>query len=281
MANIIDAIINLVNNPQIKLLEYSKSHNRANNMGAGLEEYVKDLFAGTVGENDQNSRNQKFSHVFSYTGNQNNPPDAMLSGGDAIEVKKIESNNSALALNSSYPKAKLFANSTLISKDCRECEDWDVKDMIYAIGVVNGSNLKSLALVGGTEYCADKETYEKARTTIKNGIEAIPNIEFAKTNELARVNRVDPLGITNLRIRGMWTIENPFTVFDYIYKKNETKQFNFFALIAKDKYFSFDNHQSLEDLAIRCKSLEIDDAKVKNPNNPSQLKDVKVIKFSI
>lgn len=116
MNNIISAIINLVENPKIELIRKGSSHNRANNMGEALEEYIKDLFANTVDIEDEQVRNAAISTTFSYLGNQNNPPDSMLHGGDAIEVKKIENKNSALALNSSYPKAKLFAVSPMIKK---------------------------------------------------------------------------------------------------------------------------------------------------------------------
>ncbi len=88
--NIIDAIINIVKNPILELKEYSISHNRANNMGEALEEYTKDLFSGTVFEKNENKRMEIISKVFSYLGNTNNPPDSILKGGDAIEVKKIE-----------------------------------------------------------------------------------------------------------------------------------------------------------------------------------------------
>lgn len=167
MSNIINAIIQLVKNPKFELRKYSESHNRANNMGEALEEYIKDIFAGTVNESDENIRNQKLSEVFSYLGNQNNPPDSMLRGGDAIEVKKIESNDSSLALNSSYPKAKLFADSPMIKNACRTCENWTVKDMIYAVGVVDDNNIKSLALVYGDDYCAEKSVYEQIKAVIK------------------------------------------------------------------------------------------------------------------
>lgn len=167
MANIIDAIIQLTLNPKTELREYSESHNRMNNMGEALEEYVKDLFAETVDEKDENLRNQKLAQVFSYLGNQNNPPDAMLHKGDAIEVKKIESNNSSLALNSSYPKAKLFVNNPMLKTACRKCEDWTVKDMIYAVGVVDENSLKSLTFVYGEDYCAEKEVYEQIKDVIK------------------------------------------------------------------------------------------------------------------
>ena len=281
MSNIINAIIQLVENPKFELRKYSESHNRANNMGEALEEYIKDIFAGTVNETDENIRNQKLSEVFSYLGNQNNPPDSMLWGGDAIEVKKIESNDSSLALNSSYPKAKLFADSPMIKKACRTCEDWTVKDMIYAVGVVDDNNIKSLALVYGDDYCAEKSVYEQIKSVIKTGVESITGVEFAETKELGRVNRVDPLGITYLRVRGMWGIENPFSVFDYVYKRDYNKKFNFMALINDDKYYSFDNYSDLENLCEKVEGLQIADVKIKNPNNPAQLKSAKLITYTV
>lgn len=281
MANIINAIIQIVTNPNFELKSYSESHNRANNMGEALEEYIKDIFAGTVGESDENLRNQKLAEVFSYLGNQNNPPDSMIRGGDAIEVKKIESNDAPLALNSSYPKAKLFADSPMIKKACRTCEDWTVKDMIYAVGVTDTNNLKSLALVYGDDYCAEKSVYEQIKSFIKAGVESINGVEFSETKELGRVNRVDPLGITYLRVRGMWGIENPFSVFDYIYKRDHSKKFNFMALINNEKFYSFDNYTELEELCDKIPNLNIKNVKIKNPNNPAQLKEAKLITFTV
>ena len=48
MNNIISAIKNLVENPKIELIRKGSRHNRANNMGEALEEYIKDLFTNTV-----------------------------------------------------------------------------------------------------------------------------------------------------------------------------------------------------------------------------------------
>lgn len=281
MNNIISAIINLVENPKIELIRKGSSHNRANNMGEALEEYIKDLFANTVDIEDEQVRNAAISTTFSYLGNQNNPPDSMLHGGDAIEVKKIENKNSALALNSSYPKAKLFAVSPMIKKECRECENWTVKDMIYAVGVVKGNNLESLAFVYGEDYCANKETYENIKTTIKNGIGSITAVEFTESKELGHVNRVDPLGITYLRIRGMWGIENPFTVFKYVYQCNQNNKFNFMCIINTDKFGSFENTSELYELVKTNNKLKIQDVHIKNPNNPVQLREAKLIAFEI
>ena len=101
MANVIDAIINLIENPIISLKQMYLGSNRVNNVGDALETYVQDLFIGQYDLPDD-LRLQQLSEIFSYKGNTSNPPDLMLKGGDAIEVKKIESRNSDLALNSSH-----------------------------------------------------------------------------------------------------------------------------------------------------------------------------------
>ena len=279
--NIIDAIINIVKNPILELKEYSISHNRANSMGEALEEYIKDIFSGTLFENDKNKRLEIISEVFSYLGNTNNPPDSILRGGDAIEVKKIENKSSSLALNSSYPKAKLYSNSSMITDACRNCEEWKEKDIIYAIGTCEKNKLTSLIFVYGEDYAAENKIYENVKNKIKFGIETINGLEFSETNEIGRVNRVDPLGITYFRIRGMWGIENPIKVFNYIYERDNTKQFNFMALINEDKYNSFFNREELENLEKENKYLEIRNVKIKNPNNPAQLRSAKLITFKI
>ena len=79
------------------------------------------VFANTLSCEDDYFRLQAYNDVFSYTGNQNNPPDIILKNGDAIEVKKVQGNANALALNSSYPKAKLYSDSTMITSNCRNC----------------------------------------------------------------------------------------------------------------------------------------------------------------
>lgn len=127
--NILNAIVNLVQTDSYKLKEFYDFHNRANNMGDALEEYIKDIFAGTYLVTNEQERIEKISKVFSYLGNNSNPPDAMLKNGDAIEVKKIENNNASLSLNSSYPKHKLFSDSQMISNSCRDAEDWNEKDV--------------------------------------------------------------------------------------------------------------------------------------------------------
>lgn len=169
----------------------------------------------------------------------------------------------------------------MISNACRDCEEWTARDMIYAVGVLKENNLKSLALVYGSEYCAEQSVYEKIRMAIKDGVERIEGIEFAETNELGRVNRVDPLGITYLRVRGMWHIENPFVTFSYIYKRNEDKNFTLMAIINEEKIKSFNNFTELVELSQQIAALHIEDKEIKDPNNPANLHKVKLITFTV
>lgn len=279
--NILKAIINLVQTPTYELKEFYNNHNRANNMGDALEEYIKDVFAGTYSIKDEQQRLEQISETFSYLGNNANPPDAMLKNGDAIEVKKIQNSNASLALNSSYPKHKLFSDSAMISNNCRYAEEWNEKDIIYAVGVVDENKLINLSFVYGLDYCASEETYTKIKSKIKDGVEAIPGVEISETRELGRVNKVDPLGITYLRVRGMWGIENPWTVFKYVYERELNKEFNFFSIINEEKYadFSKEDRKEFEDF-VNNSDLNMTKVKIKNPDNPAILNVAYLITYS-
>ncbi len=159
MTNLLKTIVRIIEGPIISVQDHYSGNNRANSAGDALEEYIKDSFADSFDCTDT-QRLEKWNEVFSYLGNQNNPPDIMIKLGDAIETKKVESSGSALALNSSYPKAKLYSASPMITSACRTCEDWDKKDMIYAVGHVVNKQLKCLWFVYGDCFAAEKETYE-------------------------------------------------------------------------------------------------------------------------
>lgn len=279
MTNTLQAIINIYKCPVYDTGTHYKSSNRANNMGDALEHFIKDSFANSYNSNEAEAV-LAHNYVFAYLGNQNNPPDAILKNGDAIEVKKIQSAGSALALNSSYPKSKLCSDSSMLTTACKNSDGgkWKEKDMLYAVGVVNNTSIKQLCFVYGEDYAASKDIYERIRTQLINGILEISDIEFAETDELGRINRVDPLGITYLRIRGMWHIENPFNVFKYIYKNDSNKDFNFVAIINENKYLSFPKEDitKLENE----KGIRINEVQIKDPNNPAEMKKAKVITFA-
>ena len=280
MSNFLDAINNICSNPVIELKQHLSGLNRMNDKGKNLEIYIQDVFSNSINERQNIIRDQNISDTFSYLGNQNNPPDMMLKNGDAIEVKKIQSENSQLALNSSHPKDKLYKNDTRITDACKNCEKWDIKDIIYVVGVApEDSTLKHLWLVYGDCYAASQSSYKRINSQIKSGIEQIPDVEFHTTNELGRVNSIDPLGITYLRIRGMWGIDNPMRVYSNVYSPNKDSEFNLAALVSTDKYNSFSKESKssiVNNININMKNVEI-----KDPNNSAKLMKSKLITFSL
>jgi hypothetical protein len=280
MTNILEAIVNIANNPILEIRNHYSGRNRANNVGEALETFVKDAFANIIHATDEQERMTRYNEVFSWLGNQNHPPDIMIRKGDAIEVKKTQSVNSDLALNSSYPKSNIQSNSTMITQECRTCEEWAEKDLIYCVGHTDDESVNSLWMVYGNIYAAKHETYQVIKQKITDGINEIPNVELAETNELGRVNRVDPLGITNLRIRGMWQIQNPRRVFNYLHIQTDNK-FELVAIIPTSKYNSFPNDSKNRIENLGNQNLTINDVKVKDPNNPANLLDAKLIVFKV
>ena len=283
--NIISAIINIINDNRRVVGDSINNHNRLHAMGEPLEDYIKDAFSGAFDLKGE-AKDLKYEKVFSYGGGKNNPPDAILLDGDAIEVKKVESIGS-IPLNSSYPKSHLYKNDSRITQSCRDIEggNWNVKDIIYAIGCVDSSNrkqLKSLAMVYGSIYCADKECYERIFNQIKQSILDTEGIELEDTKELAHLNKVDPLKITYFRARGMWGITHPFKVegFSNIYQYGNCN-FELMAIIPSEKFNSFENKDELFELSQRIDNLVIEDHYVKNPNNTVKLIKVKLIKYKI
>lgn len=145
-SNILTAIQAIVENPFLNIVENPQKNiqNRVNQKGAALEDYVKNAFANCLGQ-DERSIKQARLRTFSYLGNSTNPPDAMLSNSDAIEIKKIKTlGTTQLQLNSSYPKNKLRSDNPKICNACRTCENWEEKDMLYVIGQVNEQALQNI-----------------------------------------------------------------------------------------------------------------------------------------
>lgn len=251
--------------------------NKIQNVGDALETYIKDAYSNGFNVVDKKVH---FSKFFSYLGNKNNPPDSILKNGDAIEVKKMESYGN-IQLNSSFPKSKLLCDDSLITTACRNCEKdmWVEKDIIYAIGNFKkrSKKMKSLLLIYGNCFAADSEIYLSVKEKISNSIISLPDSEL--TNELGRINKVDPLGVTKLRVRGMWLLEHPMNIFKDIFKYEENDSFTLISLMLKEKFDTFpedDKSRLIDDSDIILKNL-----KICNPNNPADLLDAIMIKVVI
>lgn len=278
--NILTAIQAIVENSSLKVIENPQGNiqNRVNQMGAALEDYVKNAFADCLG---QNMRSVKQAHrrTFSYLGNSKNPPDAMLVNGDAIEIKKIKTYGvSQLQLNSSYPKNKLRSDNPKICNACRTCEEWKEKDMVYVVGQVDEQELHNIFFVYGDLYCDSHVTYERVENVIKDGLKLLDEVEFAETNELGRINKVDHLGISDLRVRGMWLIKTPFLLFEYLMKEIENYTFKLVALIPEVKYNKFENTDEFEKFCEE-NGVSISDEEIDDPQNPANFIKSKLITY--
>jgi hypothetical protein len=280
--NILRAILNIAAFGDNDLKSYASTYlNRINAVGEQLEFYIKDAIAASF-KLQQAQKQTVYSKVFSYLGNQNNPPDVIVKDSDAFEIKKIESPFASLALNSSPPKDKLRAEDIRITEACRKCDGgkWKEKDLFYVIGNAKGGIVKSLFFIHGTCYAADHKVYDKVHEPIKKEIDSILDslgLEKGETVELGKVRKVDPLGITELRIRGMWGIENPLKLFEDLCPFEDENRLNLFALMRKEKYLSFPK-EDIKDLEAN-KNIYVKDVKIRDPNNPAKLIEAKLITY--
>jgi hypothetical protein len=281
MSNLLEAIFSISQFEELTVDQVNTGNNRATNMGDGLETFVKKAFSDMLAESDPTVLTRHYQNIFSYEGSATTPPDLMIRGGAAIEVKKTQTISSELQLNSSHPKSKLLSSSPLINNHCRDCEVWSEKDFLYVIGHIpaQSKSLSSIWFIDGSIYAADETTYTNLKQMIANGIGDIPAIDFARTRELGRVNGVDPLRITNLRVRGMWLLQPPFRVFSEVHRHSNQSTFECISIIPTAKYDAFPTNSKRKIEA--TDTITIEDIEIKNPNNPMSMVACKLIKFVI
>lgn len=284
ITNLLKAILNIkesgfFNLEELYPLRSTIVKNKINAVGDQLEFFVKDSFANSYFSEE---REELYKNTFSYLGNNKNPPDLILQKGDAIEVKKIEDQpKKQLQLNSSFPEQKLHSYSSLISQKCRDCENGEEfeKDMLYVMGFVEEKNLKLLFFVYGDCFAKSTDFYQNKKDIIKELLkDSSLDMEVSPSKELSRFNSVDPLGVTSLRIRGMWLLKNPLVIFDDVVEFEKDEQIcSVFAIMRKSKFDSFpleDKNNILNDDEITCKDIEI-----RNPDNASEMIDAVLLRY--
>jgi len=281
MANILQAFINIVNNYQVNITNVTNGNNRANNMGEGLETYVKEAFSDTLLESDKKIKKQKFRDCFSYEGSKTRIPDLILKGSDAIEIKKTEVLGD-LQLNSSHPKAILYSSQN-ISDECKNCETqpWIKKDILYTMGHIpkKSKNLKSLWFVYGTCYAANEDVYQDVVNEVKVTLKTTNSLHIdTDCKELGKVKNIDSLKITYLRIRGMWVIKHPSKVFDDLYEQTD-ESFSLIAIIPLEKYNTFPKED--RDKIESIESITITNEEISNPNNAAKILKIKLLIFKV
>lgn len=299
MSNIIKAIINIINHRQAFYAGQTAGNvNMMNARGVTLEHFVRDAFAGTFGNP---GGIQRWSNTcFSYLGGGNTPPDMILKGSDAIEVKK-ENHVCKLQLNSSFPMDKLHRNNPKLSKAASDCDggNWVSKDILYVIGTDPQAQFgpEKLWMVYGDCFSASPQVYQNIENDITNAVQSIPNYNWVQTNELAKAVDVDPLGVVDLRVRAMWSLTHPNVLFQnlittciqqngsnyanpQIFTYNRAT-FQMYVLMTLSKFNSLPQVDKQTILNLRNNNLLIEDVAIADPNNPAVSLYCKLICYSI
>ena len=274
MTNVLEALVNIVENKDYEITEYTKGGNRAQNMGEALEAYVFDAFSDSFNVEDSEERTEIHQKYFSFLGSKNKIPDAILKNGDALEVKKA-TGESSVQLNSSYPKHTLKATDTRIKASALTCEKekWKEKEMLYCFGYIpsGAKHLKSIWFVYGRVFCDLQDVYEDIVNNIKSNLD-----DDYTGNELGGATGVDSLKITTLRVRGMWVIKHPQKVFSKLVKGWGENDFEVKALIPNDIFESFPDSSKKR---LHASVLEIEDVKITDPTNRAKTLDCKFIYY--
>jgi hypothetical protein len=223
------------------------------------------------------ARELAWNKTFSYQGSANNPPDAMIWNGVAIETKKISGYKGDLALNSSHPKSKLTITDSKISEAAKQAEDWASKDLVYAIGTVKGGHLKRLWLIYGDCLAADPSFYSKTEQILSSLIAESSGLTLAPTNELANIRKIDPLNRSILRVRGMWSLKNPNNAFEHLTSMDSSTQF--YVMLRESTYRSLplSDREQLESL--KLSELQNRIVSIPDPDDSSQEIEARFISY--
>ena len=296
--NLLDALEDLINNGY-DWANYQNSStmgsNSAQAQGSKFEDFVKDILCG-VRASDSHGRAKIFETHLAYQGSANYPPDAMYRGGDsgdAFEAKKTENINlSTLDLNSSHPYSHLTSDLSRLASEAKNCEVWKQRDIFYVIGNVQKTKPKGnwMWMVQGSLFAADLETYRNFEKEIKSHIEiAIKSkgLVPGETNELGRINSVDLLEITDLRVRGMWHIESPTKLFRGLsgIKESPSDGLVVHCLMRKSKWESLLLNKSQQSKNFwqnqKKNNFQLVDLTVPDPDNSKGVVDTKLIRVVV
>ncbi len=280
-SNILRAMVNIAAQDQFSLVHEEQNQNRINRLGEKLEVFVQQAFAGIFEIQTKLEFAQRTQGIFSYIGNDSNPPDLILRDSDAIEIKKLQSLNSTISLNSSYPKSRLYADSSLLNQACRNCESspWTSKDLVYVIGSVVNQLLKQLWFVDGACYAANRDVYEQVFARVSRALHQAEHVKFMQSRELARIINVDPLERTVLRVRGMWEIQHPNVAFKDLIIPTPNENFWMLAILRESKFQQIlGSDPNLEPELDRL-GIQRTSAQVLDPNNKAKLLDVRFVQY--
>lgn len=287
-SDIIVALKNIFERNSCILSPIFRSDGTANAAGDSLEYFVKDMFSPgnrAAQHSSQTAKEIEYKKYLSWTGNSSNFPDFIVRGGVGVEPKKIKSSLTPnLALNSSYPKDYIHPDTqNLPSENLIDEGPWERKEIIYVIGSLPDKSpvkdkLKYIWFAYGNTYIANEVVYKSVIKDIREALDTLRGNLMTGSKELGRVYGIDPLGATNLRVRGMYELQHPGHVFKDLV---ENAHFEFpdgctqvYAIILKSDYDNLANSVDLSDenhdlsRFIESGRLKTFKVEVPNPNLP-------------
>ena len=134
-------------------------------------------------------------------------------------------------------------------------EIWVEKDFVYFIGKANAEYVEAVWLIDGRCIAADASVYDVLFDRLK---ETVKELGGEPGNEIGRLNKVDPLKATSLRVRGMWLLDHPAKVFKDFFVKPQDKVFVLNSLVSATKWneYSKEAIKDLEALSVHGLSIK-------------------------
>jgi len=260
--NVLVAIRNIIENPSIKHFTEGGQNpsDSVNNIEEHLESFIFNAFCNSF-EEPESKRADLYSKFFSWCSySPFCPPSAILKGSDAIDVKKVGLGTPSIKFDGAYPRSKLYSDDTDITSDCRDCELWDEKDLLYAICTTQGSTLNRLWFVYGDCYFASKEFYQKA-------------LKITDPLNVVKFDFLDNRGLYGNRA----SVLSPSSLVDKTHFNTADNIID--ALMLKTKYESFPLSARLALENLVGDRLSIDDCEIQSPNNASLKLQAKLIQY--
>jgi hypothetical protein len=218
-----------------------------------------------------------WERTFSWRGSANHPPDFMIRGGDAVEVK-IHAGVGQIQLNSSPPKRTLKVTDPRIQDGCRTCEDWSEKDFLYFIGKANDEFVEALWLIDGECIADNADTYDMIFNKLAL---TVSDLGGEPGNEIGRLNNVDSLRATSLRVRAMWLLEHPARVFQSVFLPPKEGVFVLNCLISADKWDAYSESELNAVMALRSDGLTLERIEIPDSGSLDQLKKAIYISWKV
>lgn len=280
--NVLVALKNILDRNSSMLTPIFRSNGVPNAAGDSLEFFVKDMFCtGASQYQHEHEKERVYNRYLSWNGDSTHFPDFIVRGGVGVEPKKL--NNRArgtLALNSSYPKDYIYPSSQNIPSESLLNDEifWTQKEVVYVVGNLNNQTNKliSLWMAYGNTFIADKDVYLDLITEIRNSISET-NATLQESKELARAIGIDPLGYSNLRVRGMYELKHPAQVFEQYINDNryESGITEIFLVILKSDLISLEKEEISPSLAMYYETgtLIQKEISIPDPNEPTEKLD--------